>query len=158
MKTVQKKYIIIFWLSLLSVFLTDFFSKRWAVSEIFEPIHFIERFFYLGNFQKNDGIAFGIDMPLWVQIVGSLVIIYLLMAMTFDQLYDKKDSHFQVLLIGLIIGGGIGNLIDRATNGFVIDFIFLKPFPLFNIADIGITVGLALLFVTILLDQRKSKT
>jgi len=158
MKTLQKKYIIIFWLGLLTIFLIDFFSKHWVVSENFEPIHFIQQFFYIGHYQKNDGIAFGIDLPLWIQIIGSFIIVYLLMNMAFDHLYQKKKAYFQVLLLGVVIGGAIGNLIDRIVHGFVVDFIILRPFPLFNVADIGITVGLVLLFATILMDQKKSKT
>lgn len=157
-KRFQKNYIIIFWLSLLTTFILDFFTKRWAVSESFEPVELVGRTFYLNNYQTNDGIAFGIDLHLWVQILGSIVIIYLLMAMAFEYLYDRNDSHFKVILLGAVIGGGIGNLVDRAVNGFVVDFIHLKPFPVFNVADIGITVGLVLLFATILMDKRRSKT
>jgi len=158
MKALQKKYLIVFWISLFTVFLLDFVTKRWAVSENFEPMYFIDRLFYVTQYHKNEGIAFGIDLPLVIQIVGSIVIIYLLLNLAFEHLYDKKAATFQVGLLGAIIGGGIGNFIDRVAHGFVIDFIIIRPFPLFNIADIGITVGLVLLFVTILLDKRKSKT
>lgn len=158
MKSFQKKYIIIFWTALLSVFCLDFLAKRWVVSETFEPVRIIGRFFYLTNYQKNDGIAFGIDVPLWIQLLGSIIIIYLLLDLVFKGFLEKEGSHFKIALTGAIIGGGIGNLVDRAVNGFVVDFIVLKPFPLFNIADVGITVGLVLLFATILMDKRKSKT
>lgn len=144
MKAFQKHYILIFWLTLINVSLIDFITKRWAVMAL--PYH------------KNDGIAFGIDLPLWIQIMGSLIIIYMLINMAIEQFYEKKDAHYKMLLLGAIIGGGLGNLVDRMVNGFVIDFIVLRPFPTFNVADLGITVGLVLLFVTILMDQRKSKT
>jgi signal peptidase II len=157
MKALQKKYLLILFFSLVLVFALDFLTKRWVITEHFEPITFIKGFFYLTGFQRNDGIAFGIALPLWVQIVGSIVIIYLLLGMASETLFKKKGAEFQMALLGAVIGGGIGNLVDRAMHGFVVDFIVLKPFPVFNIADVGITVGLVLLFATILMDQRNAK-
>ena len=158
MKVIQKKYLLIFWFALIDVFIIDFISKRWAVMESFEPIHFIENVFYLTNYHKNDGIAFGIELPWWLQIMGSLIIIYILINMVVENLYSKNDAPFRMLVLGIIIGGALGNFVDRIVYGFVIDFIALRPFPLFNVADVGITVGLTLLFVTMFMDQRNSKT
>lgn len=157
MKTVQKNYLLIFWITLIDFFLLDFATKRWAVMDTFQPMQIIDGVFYFTNYHKNDGIAFGIDLPFFLQILGSLVILYMLINLVTEHFHERTDAHFQMLLLGAIIGGGLGNLVDRLTNGFVVDFIVLRPFPIFNVADLGITVGLALLFVTILLDQKKSK-
>ena len=73
-------------------------------------------------------------------------------------IHKQKGAFFETLLLGVVIGGGLGNLADRLVNGYVIDFIVLGPIPVFNVADIGITVGLVLLFATIVLSSRKSKT
>lgn len=149
----------VFSFSLLATFLLDFLTKRWAISESFREIIVIPRFFYTIAFQKNDGIAFGIDLPMWAQVLGSLVILFLLLWVGSEHIFEqKKSAFFEALLLGAVIGGGLGNLLDRIVNGYVIDFIVLRPFPVFNVADIGITVGLVLLFATIVLSSGKSKT
>lgn len=58
-------------------------------------------------------------------------------------------SKLEVLGLGLMAGGAIGNAIDRVALGFVVDFIATDfiDFPVFNVADIGITVGVALAFI-----------
>jgi signal peptidase II len=64
------------------------------------------------------------------------------------------------LAVGLIVGGAIGNLLDRLFRapgwfrGAVVDFIDLQWWPIFNVADIGVTVGGALLLLTSVLDGR----
>ncbi len=133
----------------------DFFTKRWAVSESFHPFTFIESWFYLVPFHKNDGIAFGLDIPFVIQILASLLIIAFLLWMGIRYLFELKGpATFQAILLGMILGGGVGNLIDRLAQGYVVDFIILKPIPTFNIADVGITVGLLLLFVTMLVEEK----
>ena len=56
----------------------------------------------------------------------------------------------------LILGGAIGNLIDRFFYGYVVDFLDLGWWPVFNIADSGISVGVFLLFVSLILDKDES--
>ncbi|MCE5215807.1 signal peptidase II [bacterium] len=55
---------------------------------------------------------------------------------------------------GLVLGGALGNLLDRVLLGHVVDFIDFHVWPVFNVADIGITCGAALLFLCLLLDSR----
>ncbi len=59
--------------------------------------------------------------------------------------------------LGLIAAGGLGNAIDRFTQGYVTDFIStaFMDFPVFNVADIGVTVGIALLFISLLISSRR---
>lgn len=61
----------------------------------------------------------------------------------------RQTNWAQTIAFGLIVGGGIGNAIDRFTQGFVTDFIEFSffDFPVFNIADIGVTCGFALLIL-----------
>jgi len=157
-KALDKKHSQIFSITLIIFFLLDFLTKRWAISESFREIVVIPRYFYITSFHKNDGIAFGIDLPLWIQVLGSLIILFLLMRMGFDYIQNqKKTAFFESLLLGAVIGGGLGNLLDRVVNGYVIDFIVLQPFPVFNVADIGITVGLGFIFATMVLSYKKTK-
>lgn len=158
MQTKQKIYWV-FSISLLIAFLLDFVTKRWALSESFREMVFIENFFYLTSVQKNTGIAFGIDLPLFIQIVGSFIILFLLLLVGFDCLFkQEKAPLFKTVLLGVVVGSAFGNLMDRVMNGYVIDFMVIRPFPVLNVADVGITVGLVVLFATMWLSSRKSKT
>ena len=64
---------------------------------------------------------------------------------------DWLASH--PLLLGLVWGGSVGNLIDRLRTGAVIDFIDLRVWPVFNVADIAITVGFVALATRLLLRR-----
>lgn len=63
----------------------------------------------------------------------------------------------QVIGVAMIVGGGIGNAIDRFAQSYVVDFIEFSfiDFPVFNVADMGVTCGFVLLFMGILLTRRK---
>lgn len=62
-------------------------------------------------------------------------------------LFNKRITKLARIAISLIIGGGLGNLIDRIIYGYVTDMIDLRVFPVFNIADISVCVGSGLLIL-----------
>lgn len=94
---------------------------------------------------KNTGAAFGLfKYQTTVFISISLIAI----AFTIFYLAKKKASFY--LPFALILGGAVGNLIDRLRFGYVVDFIDLHFWPVFNIADSCITIGSIFLFVIIL--------
>lgn len=68
----------------------------------------------------------------------------------------RRISWPELIGLGLVIGGGIGNAIDRFVLGYVVDFIDLSfmDFPVFNIADIGVTCGLALFLIGWIVRER----
>ena len=70
----------------------------------------------------------------------------------------KPERRYSPLYICLtvILAGAVGNLIDRIMNGFVVDFIYFQiiNFPVFNVADIGVTCGFALLVISMFLMVR----
>ncbi len=135
-----------------ALFILDVMAKMWATSLFFKPLVFIKHFFYLAM-QINGGIAFGIPLPRWAQIIASLVILFFLVKIGKEYVFAKKNRQFlKSAFFGIIIGGALGNLVNRIMLGYVVDLIVLRPFPVFNIADIGITVGLVLLFTTSLID------
>jgi signal peptidase II len=72
-------------------------------------------------------------------------------------MFTKRHSTLGVLALGLFIGGAIGNAIDRALSGEVVDFIHLLfiEFPLFNVADSSITIGVVFLFLYIIFGNRE---
>jgi len=68
----------------------------------------------------------------------------------------KQTSRLQTIAFALIVAGGIGNAIDRFMQGYVIDFIEFSffDFPVFNVADIGVTCGFALLIISMFVMMR----
>jgi signal peptidase II len=120
-------------------------------------IHLIGQ--YLGLcYIQNNGAAFSLfanSIVLVILIVAAVAIISILYARMLN-----NGSLAMKLIFGMIIGGALGNLIDRARHaGYVVDFIsFRIPqigfyFAIFNIADASISVGVFLLFVAVLLGS-----
>ncbi len=83
-----------------------------------------------------------------LKIVVSLLIIYY-----FPQI-PRSDKVVR-LSLSMLLGGAIGNLIDRITLGYVTDFISVGSFPVFNVADASISCGVAILFIAMWLQERK---
>lgn len=107
-----------------------------------ESIPVIHNFFYL-TYIKNKGIAFGLFSPfsLPLIIVSFLVIAAILL---YSLRATGRGSSIQVGL-GLILGGALGNLMDRIKGGAVIDFLNLRIWPVFNLADVAIIAGVGTL-------------
>ena len=138
----------------LTVLVFDLTTKWWAASEAFVRVELIPNFFYF-TYQVNEGIAFGIPMPTWIQVLASIIILYVLCDIGQEHIFKTPTkSFFPAVLFGIIIGGALGNLISRILSNNVVDFIVLKPFPVFNIADIGITLGLITLFIWFLCNNK----
>ncbi len=108
----------------------------------------------LAGLQKtyNPGIAFGVHLPPYVQ-EGLVLLALVLVAVT--ALRTAKTT-VQRLGFGLIVGGALANLLDRAMDGYVTDFFQIGSFYIFNVADSCITVGVAVLLVEGLMVRRKS--
>ena len=113
-----------------------------------------------GFYICNGGIAFGLPLISTISLLFCFSIILFLLNLKFRILNLKSISNFkfkisnysQTALIGiiLIISGAISNIIDRLYFGCVFDFIDLKFWPVFNIADVYITIGgMMLLFALI---------
>ena len=106
------------------------------------------------DFVKNYGAAFNIFSGSriflsFISIVFSILIIYLM-------LRKNNSNSIELYSYSFILGGTIGNGIDRIFRGFVIDFINLNiiNFPIFNIADISINIGFFFLTYSILKNKR----
>lgn len=104
------------------------------------------------QYLENRGAAFGIfqDQKIFLILLTSLILIgvcYVLWKIP----ADKKYIYLKVLCF-FITAGGIGNLIDRVRLDYVIDFIYFAPidFPVFNVADIYVSVGMIFLFIVVL--------
>jgi signal peptidase II len=107
----------------------------------------------------NDGAAFGmLDDHRWVFLVLSTVMI---IALIYYICKYKPKSKWVMTSLILIVGGGIGNMIDRVLLGYVIDFIDFCAFPnlwkwVFNIADSCVCVGTFMLSLWLIIDTVKA--
>ena len=123
-----------------------------------KKVLFIEILPKLFNIHKvyNYGVAFSfLENKRYLILLFSLILIYFLFNLRKDLPKTKKYD----ILFGVILGGIIGNLIDRVFRGYVIDyletFIFGISFPIFNLADICITLGIILMVLIMSLGAKK---
>ncbi len=121
---------------------------------------FIDGFISIDGFAHNTGAAFSMFSNATVALL-IFSIIFVLGFIAFEYLtMDKKRGYTYYVAVALIIGGTIGNLVDRLAFGYVRDFIKLEfmDFPIFNIADCALTVGVIVLAVWMLfIDVKHSK-
>ena len=109
-----------------------------------ESIPIIKNIFHL-TYVANTGSAFGLfkGMNLFF-ILFSIIVIFVI----FYYLKQiKKKDRLMLFSLGLLLGGTIGNLIDRIAYGSVIDFIDFRVWPVFNIADSAVTISVILLII-----------
>lgn len=163
----MKKYFAKFyWLFIvLSIVIIDQITKitvRNSVLTSHEIIVF-PGFFSL-TYVKNEGIAFGAFAKYgMISKIFIIVFTFLLIIFTSYLLLSSKIKHpFGVISLSMIIGGGIGNLIDRVFIRFVTDFfaftIFGRDFAVFNVADIFVTIGTFLFIVYFLFFEHFEKS
>ena len=125
------------------VFVLDVLTKGWAVSALSDgrDIHIIWTLHFA--LTHNEGMAFstGTNVGPFIGMLAIVVIAILLLAMR------KQGNVVSVIATGCIIGGALGNVVDRVfrgsgfMGGAVVDFIDLRWWPVFNVADIGIVCG-----------------
>lgn len=123
-----------------------------------KKVLFIEVIPKLFNINKvyNYGVAFSfLENKRYLILLFSLILIYFLFNLRKDLPKTKKYD----ILFGVILGGILGNLMDRVFRGYVIDyletFIFGISFPIFNLADICITLGIILMVLIMSLGDKK---
>lgn len=102
----------------------------------------------------NSGVAFGAlkGLPPWLLVAAIALVIFVLLVGTWRGLISPPWPA-----TGLLLGGAVANLLDRAADGRVTDFIDPVRWPAFNVADIAITFGVVMLLVAGLRDERRAK-
>ncbi|MDA1209298.1 MAG: signal peptidase II [bacterium] len=108
----------------------------------------------LGSFagiqlSHNPGIAFGISLPAEIQ---DILILTALMLVCIYAIRTAKTKLSQ-LGFGMIVGGGLANIIDRLPDGLVTDYIQIGSFPIFNVPDTLITVGVGVLLWEMMIEK-----
>ena len=134
---------------------------KWLIvvnMEIGESITIIEGFFYILS-HRNSGAAWGIlqGQMIFFYIITVIVIIFVIYYM---QKYAKKNKTLAIAL-SFILGGAIGNFIDRIFRQEVVDFasfiIINYNFPIFNVADSALTIGVILVFIAMIIEERNER-
>ena len=135
----------------------DQLSKHWAVSQLNDghTVHVLWTLQF--NLAFNSGMAFGGGQGLgpFIGVIAVVVVVFLLLSLR------QTSGKLSVVAIGLIVGGAMGNIVDRLfredawLHGRVVDFIDFQWFPIFNIADMCVNVGGGLLIVSYLFFQPK---
>ena len=150
----------VFFLTALLVVVADQLSKMWIRSNLdVEELLFELGFFRLTHIQ-NTGAAFGLfrDQSFALTIVALVgIVVLLLYALLIYRRFPILDNLLGKSALGLVLGGTVGNLIDRLHLGYVTDFIDVGFWPAFNIADSAIVVGVIMLAYSLRFLARTEK-
>lgn len=145
---IKKQHLILSMIALCSLLLADQYTKWLAISHLkwqkpFVIISRVLEFSYL----ENTGAAFSSFAGKQTLLICLTTVVTLLLLWKYLTLPDGKRFVPMRLCMLLILSGAVGNLIDRVSWNYVVDFIYFVPidFPKFNVADIYITVGVAVL-------------
>lgn len=141
------------------IILIDQLTKHFAIINLkgSRPNIVIPDFFKL-VYVENYGAAFGILKHKKIFFIVITFIVVVLISLFLFKYYSKLNL-FMKIGSGLLLGGAIGNLIDRIRFGYVVDFISFRLFdvyeyPVFNVADMGIVVGTIIILILILFDKQ----
>jgi signal peptidase II len=130
------------------ILLADQFSKQWVLTAL-GPEPESREILLVGDwlsflYVRNTGVAFGLFQNASQIFVFTSLLITAAIIVTYI-LYLPNRLGWLQLCVGLIVGGALGNVIDRLRYGYVIDFIKVGWWPIFNIADSAVTVGITML-------------
>jgi len=152
------------WLTALAFFVVDQLTK-WIV---IGPLRLQERFqiellpIFNLTWTENRGISLGLgqaetDTQRWL-LVGGTAIIAILVGWWITREKQRGDQ----LALAMVLGGALGNIVDRIRFGYVVDFLDLhfgdfRPFLVFNVADAAISIGVVILLLRALLVRPEAK-
>lgn len=148
----------------LLVIAVDQATKWFVIKEMYlgESIPLIDGFFYLTS-HRNAGAAFGILQGQRVFFI--LITIIVIIGLIYYLLKVKLDKPLIAWSLALILGGAVGNFIDRLLMGEVVDFFDVKinlgffyyDYPIFNVADSALVIGVGILLIDTLMEGIKEK-
>ncbi|HIC89013.1 MAG TPA: signal peptidase II [Anaerolineae bacterium] len=140
--------------------LLDQITKAWVrnrlpLHESWTPLPTLARYFSFTH-TTNTGAAFGLfpDQGILFVVIAIVVSVAIVVYMR----YLPAERPVVSISLGLQLGGALGNLIDRVRLGRVTDFIDFKVWPVFNLADSAIVVGVAILALILLLEKEQPET
>lgn len=137
-----------------AVIVADQASKTWALHHARRPVHVVWTLRLAVTF--NSGTAFGLGQNSTSFIVAGVVVLVVVL-LGLGRKASRTATWPAAVAMGLLLGGALGNLADRLLrhhHGAVIDFIDLRWWPVFNVADSAISVGAALLALVLFRARR----
>ncbi|GGF82626.1 signal peptidase II [Paenibacillus aceti] len=151
----------IYFLIALVMFLIDQGTKYLIATQLVigEQIPVIGNFFLITS-SRNRGAAFGIlQEQRWFFIVITLIVVVGII--WYMQRIKHTGKKMLSIALSLVLGGAVGNFLDRAVSGEVVDFLQFNfgtyTFPIFNVADSCIVIGVIMIVLDSLLEVRKEK-
>ncbi|WP_040948458.1 signal peptidase II [Gorillibacterium massiliense] len=159
----------IYFIVALIAFLLDQFTKWLIVQnlDLYELVPVIGHFFQITS-HRNTGAAFSIlEGERWFFVVITVIVVCGLL--WYMRKVIREGRRLMPTALAFILGGALGNFVDRARHGEVVDFLQFHfrftlfswhvdyIFPIFNIADTFITIGVAMILLDSILDWRKEK-
>jgi len=142
------------------VIIPDQLSKVWvkqnlALNEVYRPETGLSQFVRIVH-AKNTGAVLGIFQNFNIVFTIIPFVFSVLILVYYRRI--PQGAWMIRLAMGLYLGGAIGNLIDRLTVGYVIDFISIGSLPIFNIADLSIILGMILFILGVIeLEEHRKK-
>ncbi|WP_099222186.1 signal peptidase II [Listeria costaricensis] len=149
-----------YYLITLAVLVLDQLTKYIVVQtmEVGESITVIPGFLYWRSYRNTGGAWSILEGHMWLFYIVTIVVVGIIIYIMHK--YAKGQPLFSVSL-ALILGGAVGNFIDRLLHQEVVDFISTVwgdyYFPIFNVADMSLCVGVVLMLIYVFLDDRKTK-
>lgn len=142
------------WLIAMAMFfLADRFLKNLALlKKPDDLISLIPNQLYF-SFQANEHIAFSLPLGNQLALIMSIFLVIVLSSFTF-YLYKKNYSSYVVFLFSFMILGAISNIFDRLQHFFVIDYLYVPWFAVFNLADVMISVSAILILFLIIFKNK----
>jgi signal peptidase II len=146
-----------FWLSFLLIFALDQATKAMVRINLDpgQSVPVLPGLFHV-TYVRNPGGAFGL-LPAASTLFLAASIVALIVIVGF-YVWRRPSDRLMNLALGLIAAGTAGNLVDRLFHGQVIDWLDFRVWPVFNVADVGLVVGLGLLSVEIFRSTAKEST
>ncbi len=123
-----------------------------ALGEMWSPWEWLEPYLRIVNW-KNTGAAFGI-LPSLGDFITILAFVVAIAIVYYFPRVPSEDWTMR-LAMGLEFGGAVGNLLDRLSIGWVTDFMSIWRFPVFNVADLSITLGVIVLLLGVWSKERR---
>ncbi|MCT8139756.1 signal peptidase II [Anaerobacillus sp. CMMVII] len=136
-------------------------ATKWLIvtkMALHEQIAIIENVLYITS-HRNKGAAFGIlQGQMWLFFIVTTIVVTFVVYYIYKH---AKESKLLGISLGLVLGGAIGNFIDRLFRGEVVDFIdvyiFTYDFAIFNVADMALVIGVGILMLQIFLEEGKTR-
>jgi signal peptidase II len=155
-----KLWSVVFLLIGLFILIIDQLSKVWIRTNLSEGQTLFELGFFQLTHVSNTGAAFGLfqgqSFALTVVAIVAIAVV-LVCGLYISRFFPWLDRRLSRLSLGLLLGGTMGNLVDRIHLGYVTDFIDFGYWPAFNVADASVTIGVIIFVYSLLRSAQVEK-